>query len=277
MVSGKFYMINHIVSMMPRHVCYVEPFGGAASILFGKEKSKVEVYNDLNDWLVNLYSVIRNQPQELLDRLEMTPYSRSLYGESVIKYKASQRGKIEIDPIEKAVLFFVLIKQSFNSVPGGTFAYASVASKGSAWCNAKELIMPAHQRLKEVLIECLNYEDIFEKYDGLDTLFYLDPPYVHITRDSGTLSAYEFEMSDTDHTNLCWNCSELEGMVIMSAYHSDIYDSILVKELGWGYKEVDVICSSSYVPESPGKPKRREVLYWNQAVEQNTSQMVLTL
>ena len=270
-------MINHIVSLMPRHICYCEPFGGAASILFGKEKSKVEVYNDLDDWLVNLYSVIRNNPQELLDKLEITLYSRSLHGEALAKYKAAQRGKIEIDPIEKAVLFFVLLKQSFNSVPG-SFAYSSSNSKAGVWYRARELIMPAHQRLKEVLIECLNYEVIFEKYDGPGTLFYLDPPYVHITRAIGATDVYEYEMSDEDHVNLCWNCSDLKGMVIMSAYHSDIYDSILVNELGWGYKEVDVMCSSSYVPESDRvKPRRREVLYWNHMVEENTSQMVLTM
>jgi len=277
--GGKFYIVQNIISMFPQHTCYVEPFGGAGHVLFAKDPSKVEVFNDLQEWLVNLYRMIRERPQELLDRLEMLPYSRSEYKRAVELYQLSLHDKKDsvTDPVEKAALFFMLVKQAFNSTVGGTWAYSSMSSKGSAWRNAMDLIMPCHQRLRDVIIECLGYEKLFEKWDGPDTLFYLDPPYVHITRDVSSTKAYEFEMSDTDHSNLCWECSELKGMVIMSGYHNDIYDSILVDELGWGYKEIEVNAFSSYKPDVSEKPKRIEVLYWNERVESQTSQMTLSL
>jgi len=271
-------MINDIVSLMPRHNCYVEVFGGSGAVLFGKEPSKVEVYNDINGWLVNLYRIIRERPQELIDRLEMIPYSRSEYSRALDIYKKSQHGLeggID-DPVEKAALFFMLIKQAFNSSIGGTWAYSLVASRASSWRNAMDLIMPAHLRLRGVTIEELTWKSLFERYDSKETLWYLDPPYVHITRDDGATDAYEYEFSNEEHTNLCWECSQLEGMVILSGYHNDLYQSILVEELGWDYKEIDVTCFSSYVP-GKDKPKRTEVLWYNPAVSDNTSQLVLNM
>jgi DNA adenine methylase len=268
-------MITEIVSLMPRHVCYAEVFGGSGAILFGKDPSKVEIYNDLNGWLVNLYRMIRERPQELIDRLEMVPYSRSEYHRALDIYKKSQHGlEGEItDPVEKAALFFMLIKQSFNSKIGSTWSYSPVSSKGSSWRNAMDLIMPAHRRLRDVIIEEVTWKSLFTRYDSQETLWYLDPPYVHITRDDGATDAYEYEMSNEDHANLCWECGELKGMVILSGYQNDIYQSILVEELGWDYKEIEMQCYSSYVPGKE-KPKRTEVLWYNPAVSENTSQLV---
>ena len=274
--GGKTFLFNYIVSLMPRHGCYCEVFGGSGAVLFAKDPSKVEIYNDLNGWLVNLYRVIRERPQELIDRLEMTPYSRTEYHRALDIYKKSQHGLDGeiIDPVEKASLFFMIVKQAFNSTVGSTWSYASTSSKGSSWRNAMDLIMPAHLRLRNVVIEEVTWKSLFERYDSKETMWYLDPPYVHITRDDGATDAYEYEFSNEDHTNLCWECSDLKGMVILSGYQNEIYNSILVEELGWEYKEVEVTCQSSFVPGQKVKPKRTEVLWLSPNVSENTSQLI---
>jgi DNA adenine methylase len=241
--------------------------------LFAKDKSTVEVYNDLNDWLVNLYKVIRNNPEELIRHLDLTHSSRSIYKEACELYQRSQREEVMLDPVEKAVLFYVLIKQAFNNVPGNTWSYSPTSSKGSAWRTNIDLIMPAHRRLKEVVIECLPYDDLIPRYDDPDTLFYFDPPYVHITRVVD--NAYEYELSEQQHVDFCFNVLELEGMVVISGYNSDIYDQILCNDNGWESKEIEVSCHSSYIPGVDTKPRRTEVLWWNPQVSAKTSQLVL--
>lgn len=270
-------LAQDIVGMMPRHTCYVEVFGGAGHVLFAKDPSKVEVYNDINSWLVNFYDIVRNQPERLIERLELTPYSRELYERARIQYANSLHGLPgEVtDPVERAVLFFVLVRQSFNSVVANTWSYSPYVNKGSAWRNAMSLIAPAHNRLREVVIENVSWNSLFTRYDGQDTIFYLDPPYVHMTREESSTGAYEFEFSDEDHINLCWQSTQLQGMVIMSGYMNDIYQDILVNDNGWSYKTIEVTASSSFIKGVNSKPKRVEVLWWNDAVERQASQLVM--
>lgn len=264
--------------MIPKHNCYVEPFGGSGCVLFFKEQSKVEVYNDLNSWLVNLYRIIRNQPQEFLDALEYLPYSREEYHYGLKLYQTLRDTERNLSDIEKAVLFFLVIRSSFNAKVGASFSYSCVGSKGSSWRNSMDLIFPAHQRLREVVIENIPYYECFRRYDDKETLFYLDPPYPTGTRISS--KDYEFEMSDQDHEEFLMQCLNLKGMCIISSYHNYIYDGLLINDNDepWYYKDIDVCSHATPITEvNPldEKPRRTEVLYWNRAVEERKSQMVL--
>lgn len=60
-IGGKRILAKTIISMMPEHHCYVEVFGGAGWVLFRKTPSEVEVWNDLNSDLVNLFRIVRNK------------------------------------------------------------------------------------------------------------------------------------------------------------------------------------------------------------------------
>ena len=73
--GGKFYLCHRIISLFPPHHTYVEPFGGAASVLLNKPPSEVEVYNDLDQRITRLFRVIRDSGTELQRRLALTPYS----------------------------------------------------------------------------------------------------------------------------------------------------------------------------------------------------------
>jgi DNA adenine methylase len=278
--GGKFYIARDIVNMIPKHTAYCEPFGGSGCVLFFKEPSKVEIYNDLNSWLVNLYRVIRNQPQELLDRLEFLPYSRQEYHQGLKLYQELRDTEHTLSDVEKAALFFLVVRSSFNAKVGSSFSYSAVSSKGSSWRNSMELIFPAHQRLREVIIENIPFYECFSRYDGVETLFYLDPPYPAGTRVSS--NDYEFEMTDDDHEEFILKCMDLEGMCIISSYHNSIYDGLLINDNEsdnqWHYKDIDVCSHATSITEFnklDEKPRRTEVLYWNSAVENRKSQMVL--
>jgi DNA adenine methylase len=260
--------------MFPKHNCYCEVFGGSAAVLFKKEQSKVEIYNDLNSWLVNLYRVIRNQPDELINSLEFMPYSREEHNHGLKEYNKLQADTDTLSDVEKAALFFLVIRSSFNAAPG-SFTYSVVMSKAGAFRNSIDLIMPAHKRFKEVLIECLPYYEVFTRYDSADTLFYLDPPYPKGTRVSPEV--YTYEMSDNDHIEFCEKCLSLEGMCIISSYHNAIYDNILL-DAGFYYKDIDVQSSATVINSTSftnEKPRRTEVLYWNEATESRKSQLAL--
>jgi DNA adenine methylase len=77
--GGKWKLAPWILTHFPRHRTYVEPFGGAASVLLRKARSHAEVYNDLDDWVVNLFQVLRNEAMasRLIAQLRLTPFARS--------------------------------------------------------------------------------------------------------------------------------------------------------------------------------------------------------
>ena len=79
--GGKWAIAPWIIEHLPPHKIYVEPFGGAASVMLRKPRSKVEVYNDLDDEIVNIFRVLQDpaSTRELFRRLARTPYARAEY------------------------------------------------------------------------------------------------------------------------------------------------------------------------------------------------------
>lgn len=276
--GGKHYIVDYILDLIPPHTCFVEPFGGSGIVLFGKDPSKVDVYNDINEWLVSLYRMIRDNPTDLINYLECVPYSRAEFVKYKMLYGKTLRGEdVGLSVLEKAAMFFFLVKSSFNSCPGSAFSYASTSNKASPWRTAVSLIQPAHKRLQKVVIECLDYHDLISRYDSPETLFYLDPPYVQSTRNLSSQEVYDYEMDDDDHVELCNVAADIKGMCILSGYHSDIYWDILINEFDWSFKEIKVHAYSSFRTDMPTseKPERTEVLWWNPQVNERTSQMKL--
>lgn len=220
--GGKWRVAPWILSHFPPHKCYVEPFGGAASVLIQKERSQIEVYNDLNSDVVSYFRVLREQPDALSRAVYLTPYARE-------EYDLATSGEEIADPVERARRFCVWSWQSqyfiLRSKSGWRVINNDSRSQSPAadWANMTHLNAVAN-RFRKVQIEHGPAIDVIERYDSPETLFYVDPPYVLDTRVDR--SAYVHEMTDDDHAALAKVLHAVKGSVVLSGYRSDLYKSL---------------------------------------------------
>lgn len=166
-----------ILQHFPTHQCYVEPFGGAAGVLANKPESKVEVYNDRDGDLVQFFDVLRERGAELADWLDDLPYARQKYDEWGADWYNGWRPD---DPIRRAGVFFFLRATAFGAkyrYEGG-FGTSTTRNQAFTYQNQIERLRAFAERFRgQVVIENLDYQDALDRWDGADTLFYLDPPY----------------------------------------------------------------------------------------------------
>ena len=226
--GGKFLLAPWIISHMPKHRVYVEPFGGAASVLMQKPRSYAEVYNDLDDRIVNVFRVLQNP--ETCNRLEgllrITPFARREF---------ELASEISEEPIEDARRTIIRSFMGFGadsvSDPSRSTGFRSNSNRSGTtpahdWVNYSLVVGDFCLRLAGVVIENSPASGLMDKMDGPETLFYVDPPYVHDTRNRK--NSYRFEMTDAEHAVLLAQLQTLKGMVILSGYRSPLYD-----EVGW--------------------------------------------
>jgi DNA adenine methylase len=247
--GGKWRLAPWIISHFQAHRVYVEPFGGAGSVLLRKSRSYAEVYNDLDGEAVNLFRVVRDRGDELRELLELTPFARTEFIES---YEPSS------DPLEQARRtcarsFMGFGSNSHNRKTGfRSNSNRNGTTPAHDWANYPAALDAIIERLRGVVIECRDAKEVIAAHDSHETLIYVDPPYVAGTRDKG--SDYKFEMSDSDHIDLAMFLSDAKGMVIVSGYESKIYDDIYR-----GWKKV------TRAALADGARKRVEVLWINKA------------
>lgn len=232
--GGKYRMADWIIGHFPAHEAYIEPFGGAASVLLAKTPSRIEVYNDLDDSVVSLFRILRDpgQAAQLQRAIELTPFSRV---EHAASFEPSD------DPIEEARRFIVRSFQSIGTKNRRsrngwrTRTPKAVWSSCVAWTGWPAEVPTFCGRLRDVIIESLDFRRLIPLYDHPDALFYVDPPYVSSTRSSGHRKTYTHEMSDADHADLLQILQGLKGMVALSGYDSDLYAEALK---GWRVERV---------------------------------------
>jgi len=271
--GGKYYHAPKIVALIAKlpHTTYVEPYGGAASVLLAKPPSPVEVWNDLDGRLVNFFTVLRDKAlrEGLLEALAFTPYSRA-------EFAACCEGADIDDPVEAARRFFVLCQQATSSTgcqekltPGYWAKSVGVSRRGMAqnvsrwWGNISGLPAVA-DRLASVLYEHMDAMKLIPQYDTDDTLFYCDPTYVHGSRARGKGQVYKHEMTDRQHEELVDLVGSLKGMAIVSGYDNPVYRGRMA---GWGRIEMNSKARSSVQATTRDKsgatPDRVEVLWLN--------------
>jgi DNA adenine methylase len=228
--GGKWMIAPWILSHMPSHKLYCEPFGGGGSVLLRKNRVHEEVYNDLDGEIVNLFCVVRDNGEELRKKLELTPYSRAEFN---LSYEPAD------DPIEQArrtiVRSFMGRNPSSATWAKSTFKNKQINSYitiAHVWMKYPDALASITERLRGVIIENDNALDVIKRYDSPDTAFYVDPPYLPSTRDAG--EDYRFEMSEDDHVKLAEVLNSVEGKVILSGYPSELY-----AELYKGWEKVD--------------------------------------
>ena len=260
--GGKYYMAKDIIEVFPKHKMYVEGFGGAAHVLFRKEKSELEVYNDLHSGLYLFFKLLRENNEEFIRRLSLTPYSRE-------EFENSKQWMYEEDEIEKARSFYVRTMQSVAS--NGGWCYAKSKSRRgmcqsvSRWLgNIEENLEGAIERLKEVQVENLDILELIKKYDKEDTLFYLDPPYISDTRKQK--KSYDYEMTDEQHKELVDTLIGIKGKVVLSGYDHPIYNKLL--DNGWSKVVLGEYAKRSQKTNEGELSKGKEFVWVNYELEQ---------
>ncbi len=172
-IGGKRRLAKRILPLMGvPHTCYVEPFAGAAAILFAKPPSKVEVLNDINGELVNLYRVVQHHLEEFCKQFKHALISRQIYEWMQLSVPET------LTDIQRAARFFYLQKLSFGArVTGQAFGTATTSPAHLNLLRMEEDLSLAHLRLANVTIEHLGWRECLERYDSPATLAFCDPPY----------------------------------------------------------------------------------------------------
>lgn len=218
--GGKYSHLDWLLPLLPKTRHYCEPFGGSAAVLVNREPSPIETYNDIDGEVVNFFKVIRNQPDDLIKDIALTPFSREEF-EMAISSKTE-----EMSELERARRFFIRARQVrtglAQTASSGRWAHCVLTSRAgmagavSRWLGSVERLPEIAQRLIRVQIENKPAIDVIRRYDSKETLFYCDPPYPHSSR--GDSNAYGYEMTDDEHRELAKVLHEVEGKVALSSY-----------------------------------------------------------
>jgi len=222
--GSKWRQAPWIIGHMPQHRTYVEPYGGAASVLLQKSRACFEVYNDLDERLVGLFRVLRDRAQarELERLLRLTPFSR-------VEFTRAQESSP--DPVEQARRTIIL---AFGGIGSGLMkrsheTHFRTKSMQNTAPSRQQANYPQHiasycSRMLGVCVESLPALEVLSRYDSQATLFYVDPPYVHSGR-TGLNRGYSYrhEMTDADHEALAERLHAVEGMVVLSGYDSGLF------------------------------------------------------
>jgi DNA adenine methylase len=203
-IGGKNRLATKIISLMPEHTTYVEPFAGGAQVLFHKQPSNVEVLNDLDFDIVNFFRVCQWHYEEFVRYLRFCLVSRKLHEMHLATNPAT------LTDIQRAGRFFYLQKNSFGGlILKQKFHYGVTQPSNYNPARIPEIIERTHKRLERVQIESLPYEKILDKYDRPTTLFYLDPPYWERI-------LYKFNFSESDFRGLEQRLRAIQGKFILS-------------------------------------------------------------
>ncbi|NNJ16988.1 DNA adenine methylase [Pseudomonas putida CSV86] len=262
--GGKWRLAEWIIQHLAPHHTYVEPFGGAASVLLRKPRSSAEIYNDLDSEVVNLFRMARDRGDELRNVLALTPFAREEFAASYSE---------TADPLERARRMVLRSFQGFGSAAASGertgFRSTSVRSGTSPavdWRNYPDALATIIERLQGVVIEHRDALAIMEHHDRPSTLHYVDPPYVHSTRSTkvrhtSTGKSYRYELSDEEHLQLATFLQSRQGMVVLSGYPCALYDDL--------YKDWYRVSRQAYADGARG---RTECLWLNPSAFQGLSQ-----
>lgn len=247
--GAKWKIADWIINYIPKHHSYVEAFFGSGAILFNKSPSPIETVNDLDNNVCNLFSIIRECPDELARVISLTPFSRN-------EYDSTFDGAVPENNLEKARRFLIQCWQGHgfrtngykvgwkNDVQGREQMYAVYN-----WYRLPEWIINTADRLKQVQIENRPALEVIKRFKYKNVFIYADPPYVLGTR---TGKQYAHEMTDQDHVELLETLMQHPGPVILSGYDNDLYNQTLK---GWHKESIQAQAEHGKI--------RQEVIWLN--------------
>lgn len=254
--GGKFRLAQWIMSHFPPHRIYTEAFGGAAGVLIQKPRAYSEVYNDLDGDVCNLFEVIRDPDlrAKLVHDLVATPYARTEFERAWKPAKA---------PVERARRLVIRAMMGFGSAGAtkGTTGFRidtkrEYETAQHTWAMYPHNLAAVGERLAGVLIENRPAIEVIQAHDTPDALHYVDPPYVHETRCMRN-NNYRHDLHTDDHLKLLDALRNVEGMVVLSGYQTELYDEQLT---GWTKRS-----TNARIAAGRGTALREEVVWLNPA------------
>lgn len=255
--GSKWNIARQIVSFIPEHHSYVEPYFGSGAVLFNKPVSAIETINDLDSDVINLFRCIRKDSERLARLIMTTPFSRQEYDS---QFEESERA-LYISDFERAAGFLIRCWQGHgyrtngykvgwkNDVQGREKMYALWN-----WYRLPEWIIDIAERMRKVQIENRPALEVIKRFDCETVFMYIDPPYLLGTR---TGKQYMHEMTDTDHEELLKEILQNRAKIMISGYESDMYNDYL--------KEWNKVYFNSCAEQ--GRP-RQEVVWINYEIGQ---------
>ena len=225
--GGKFSHLDWLLPLLPECHHYCEPFAGSGAVLLNRVPSPVETYNDIDGEVVNFFRVLRDQHEELIRAIALTPFSREEY------YRAIHTTN-GVSDVERARCFYIKARQTRTGLAQtaslGRWANCKNTSRAgmsgvvSRWLGGVGALDDIAQRLMRVQIENRPAVDVIRLYDSPKTLLYCDPPYLHATR--GDVKSYGFEMDEEQHREFAEVVNACSGMVAVSGYEHPLMDKL---------------------------------------------------
>jgi DNA adenine methylase len=257
--GSKLRIAAKMCDRLPLHSCWVELFCGSAAMTLAKLPAPIEVINDINGEIFNFYQQLRDHGDDLLRKIELTPYARA-------ELELSRRSTGRISKLERARRFFVAammaVNGSFGAAKGG-FSFSNSYSRNwlearvNRWNSMPEYLIAVVERLKKARIENKDAVDLLDEFsDRPATLMYLDPPYF-----GRRVKGYDHDANSEEfHEGLLNAARKAKCMVFISGYDSDLYNDLLTKRDGWRRETLEAITKGNN-----GKCfARSEVIWFNQ-------------
>ena len=244
------------VDQLPPHSCWVEAFCGSAAFTLSKKKAPIEIINDVDNEIINVFKQLRDNQQEICRLISLTPYAK----EELESARVTAVGDSEV---ERARKFLVQAMMAVNGVFGkekGGFSYSQSYSRNgrdarvNRWYNLPERLTSVTERLRDVRIENRDAIELLRMFDKRPaTLVYLDPPYF-----GNRTNGYKIDANDESfHVELLKTAVKANCMIFISGYKSDLYDSLLPSNKGWEKVEVD-----ASIKDIEGKSHPRTEVIW---------------
>ncbi len=226
--GGKFSHLGWLLPLLPDCHHYCEPFAGSAAVLLNRPPAPVETYNDIDGEVANFFRTLREQTEDLVKAIALTPFSREEF------YQAVSCKSGELSSLERARRFFVRARQARTGLAQtaslGRWANCKQTSRAgmsgvvSRWLGGVDMLPEIAERLLRVQIENRPAVDAVRLYDDRRTLFYCDPPYPHESR--GDSKAYGFEMDEAAHRELAAVLKNCKGRAAISGYRCELMDEL---------------------------------------------------
>jgi DNA adenine methylase len=244
--GGKQQLAPSILSMIPEHRIYCEPFCGGAAIFYAKEASRVEIINDTNGEIINFYEVLKRDFSALEREIEISLHSRKQHRQAWVIYENPDM----FDRVKRAWAVWMLANCSYGCMLDGNFGYDRTGGNSKKLANKRsEFTADYAIRLQQVQIECCDALRIIRSRDTPETFFYLDPPY--IGSDQGHYDGY----TQMDFDALLGLLETIQGKFLLSSFRNASLTAFSRRK-GWHTVELRL---SSSMTHGQGRTVRDKV------------------